>query len=56
MREDTSTSPTTPAGEALDAKVTAAVDRYGHLREFQPLLELMLEIYEELERAKGSGQ
>ena len=56
MKESISTSPTTTVGDDLESKVSAALDRYGHVREFQPLLELLLDIYEELKHAKDSGK
>lgn len=56
MKESISTSQTSAAGDALDVRVTAAVEKYGHLTEFAPLMELILELCEELERAKDSGQ
>jgi len=39
-------------GDDLRAKVQDVLDRYGHLPEFRLLLELLVEVYEELEKCQ----
>ena len=56
MREDTSTSPTTTAGEPLLARIKEAIETYGHLQEFRGLVLLLIEMREKLIDAKDSGE
>ena len=56
MRDDTSTSPTTTAGEDLLARIDHALESYGHLREFMYLVVLLADIKEHLEDDQDSGE
>ena len=56
MRDDTSTSPTTTAGESLVERIDEAIERHGHLREFMQLVLLLADIREHLEHDQDSGE
>lgn len=56
MKEDTSTSPTTTAGDDLLTKIDQVLEIYGYLLEFQPLVQLLIEAKERMENGQDSGQ